>query len=86
MFNTISDKYLMIYFLIAERFNKFKHSEKGVTAVEYAIVIAGVAAVVAVIFGTDGEVSTLLKGIFSGVTTEIGTSMGITIPAPAPAP
>lgn len=40
----------------AERVHNYFKDERGVTAVEYAIVLAGVAAVVAVIFGKDGTV------------------------------
>lgn len=44
---------------------------RGVTAVEYAIVLAGVAAVVAVIFGKNGTVQTLLESIFKTVSQQV---------------
>lgn len=53
----------------------FAKSERGVTAVEYAIVLGGVAAVVAVIFGKDGTVSDLLKAIFAQVSKTVMSSM-----------
>ena len=56
----------------------FKDDERGVTAVEYAIVLAGVAAVVAVIFGQDGTVQKMLEGIFSNVESKVNASMSST--------
>lgn len=53
----------------------FLSDQKGVTAVEYAIVLAGVAAVVAVIFGKDGTVQHMLEGIFSNVEKQVSASM-----------
>ncbi|WP_140918302.1 Flp family type IVb pilin [Limnobaculum xujianqingii] len=43
---------------------KFANSEKGVTAIEYAVVVAGVTAVVMVVFGSTGPVSEMLTGTF----------------------
>ena len=57
MLNRVYDKYLAAYTCVAGCIHDFKRNEKGVTAVEYAIVIAGVAAVVSVVFGTGGSVS-----------------------------
>lgn len=53
----------------------FAKSERGVTAVEYAIVLGGVAAVVAVIFGKNGTVYQLLVEIFSEVSKKVISSM-----------
>ncbi|WP_114192324.1 Flp family type IVb pilin [Edaphovirga cremea] len=64
------------YVSATEAVRNFKKDEKGVTAVEYAIVIAGVAAFVAVIFGKDGTVATMLNNIFSDVTAKVSNSMG----------
>jgi pilus assembly protein Flp/PilA len=46
---------------------KFIKSEQGVTAIEYAIVAAGVSAVVLVIFGSGegAPVKTMLSEVFS---------------------
>lgn len=64
------------YVSATEAVRNFKKDEKGVTAVEYAIVIAGVAAFVAVIFGQNGTVSTMLTNIFGKVTASVNASMG----------
>lgn len=63
------------YVSAIEAVRNFKKDEKGVTAVEYAIVIAGVAAFVAVIFGKNGTVATMLTNIFSDVATKVSNSM-----------
>ena len=71
MLNRVYDKYLAAYTCVAGCIYDFKNNEKGVTAVEYAIVIAGVAAVVSVVFGTGGSVQTTLTSVFSAVTTKV---------------
>lgn len=53
------------YVYFTEALRNFKNDQRGVTAVEYAIVAAGVGGVVAVAFGTDGTVSQLLTKIFT---------------------
>ncbi|EMF0717551.1 Flp family type IVb pilin [Citrobacter freundii] len=53
----------------------FAKSERGVTAVEYAIVLGGVAAVVAVIFGQGGTVNQLLNAIFVQVSKTVMSSI-----------
>lgn len=58
-----------------EKVRGFLKSEQGVTAVEYAIVLAGVAAVVAVIFGKDGTVQQLLTSIFKTVSSQVQESL-----------
>lgn len=58
-----------------EAVRRFKMDERGVTAVEYAIVLAGVAGVVAIIFGKDGTVSTMLKGIFTTIQTNVTSNL-----------
>lgn len=59
----------------AERVHNYFKDERGVTAVENAIVLAGVAAVVAVIFGRGGTVENLLKSIFSTVSEQVMSSI-----------
>lgn len=57
---------------VTEAARNFKSNEKGVTAVEYAIVIAGVAAIVAVIFNKDsGPVARMLRNIFSTIESTV---------------
>lgn len=55
---------------------KIVTSEKGVTAIEYAVVVAGVAAVVMVVFGSNGKVSELLKNVFDNLDTRLDNLLG----------
>ncbi|MBK5143536.1 Flp family type IVb pilin [Budviciaceae bacterium BWR-B9] len=50
---------------------KFVNSEKGVTAIEYAVVVAGVTAVVMVVFGSTGPVKEMLEGTFETLKTRV---------------
>ncbi len=50
---------------------EFKNNNKGVTAVEYAVVVAGVTAIVLVIFKNDGIVANMLTAIFSKIETSV---------------
>ncbi|MES1770878.1 Flp family type IVb pilin [Escherichia coli] len=72
----LNEKTTAMYVNVTEAIRGFKRDEKGVTAVEYAIVIAGVAAVVAVIFGKDGAVQTMLTDIFGNIKDKVNESMG----------
>lgn len=69
--NALNDKAVATYVSATEAFRNFKRDEKGVTAVEYAIVIAGVAGVVTVIFGSGGTVSTMLTDIFDKIQSAV---------------
>lgn len=60
---------------VVEAVRRFKMDERGVTAVEYAIVLAGVAGVVAIIFGNGGTVSTMLTGIFDSIQTNVNANL-----------
>ena len=71
MLNRVYDKYLAACAFAIQHTGEFKKSEKGVTAVEYAIVIAGVAAVVSVVFGSGGTVETVLTDVFDGVKDKV---------------
>ena len=52
--------------------SKFIKNERGVTAIEYAIVAAGVSAVILVIFNKDtGPVSQMLDGVFNTLKTKL---------------
>ncbi|MBC1188371.1 Flp family type IVb pilin [Kluyvera sp. SCKS090646] len=53
----------------------FCKDQNGVTAVEYAIVLAGVAAVVAVVFGSNGQVQTMINSLFTKATTVVSTNI-----------
>lgn len=65
--NTIKNKVLSGCVAVSE----FKHNKKGVTAVEYAVVVAGVTAIVLVIFGRGGTVNQMLTTIFSEIQTNV---------------
>lgn len=52
---------------------KFVKNEQGVTAIEYAIVAAGVATVMLVIFKSDGPVATMLDDVFNNLKDRIST-------------
>lgn len=71
----LNEKTTSMYVNVTEAIRGFKRDEKGVTAVEYAIVIAGVAAVVAVIFGTNGPVKTMLETIFTNIQDKVVGSL-----------
>lgn len=51
---------------------KFARNQEGVTAIEYAIVAAGVAAVVMVIFANNGPVSSMLNNTFNSLGSKLG--------------
>ncbi|MCO6547004.1 MULTISPECIES: Flp family type IVb pilin [unclassified Gilliamella] len=54
---------------------KFVKNEQGVTAIEYAIVAAGVATVVFVVFKGDGPVATMLSDVFSTLKTKVTSTI-----------
>lgn len=76
LLKALNEKTTAMYVNVTEAIRGFKRDEKGVTAVEYAIVIAGVAAVVAVIFGEKGTVQTMLTEIFGDIKDKVNESMG----------
>ncbi|EHF1675572.1 Flp family type IVb pilin [Salmonella enterica] len=56
---------------IYSKCKKYLRTNDGVTAVEYAIVVAGVAAIVIAIFGTGGPVEDVLKTTFTTLKTKV---------------
>ena len=52
-------------------FKKLVSDERGVTAVEYAVVAAGVVAVVSVVFAQDGIVAQTITKAFEAMQTTI---------------
>lgn len=62
--------------IIGYKIKNFLKKEDGVTAVEYAIVVAGVAAVVLVVFGTGGPVDNMLSGTFKTLQTKVSALIG----------
>ncbi|MBG6242175.1 MAG: Flp family type IVb pilin [Candidatus Symbiopectobacterium sp. Dall1.0] len=71
----IQGKSIVSYVYFTEAIHNFKKDQRGVTAVEYAIVAAGVAAVVTVIFGEEGPVREMLTGIFGKIKTKVESSV-----------
>lgn len=54
-----------------ERVGQFIRDDEGVTAIEYAVVVAGVAAVVMFIFGDSGPVKSMLQSTFTTLNTKM---------------
>ncbi|AVO54474.1 Flp family type IVb pilin [Ectopseudomonas mendocina] len=55
-------------------YNRIKHflaDESGVTAIEYGILAAAMAAAIGIIFGSDGVFVTALKERFSSIADQI---------------
>ncbi|HID7510778.1 TPA: Flp family type IVb pilin [Enterobacter hormaechei] len=71
MLTFFDDVMTKAYVVTVAGFSRFKHDEKGVTAVEYAIVAAGVAAICTVIFGSSGPVKGMLNDIFVKISTTV---------------
>lgn len=67
----VQGKSIVGYMYFTEVMHNFKNDQRGVTAVEYAIVAAGVAAVVTVIFGENGPVRDMLTTIFTKIKTTV---------------
>lgn len=57
-------------------FSRFIKSEAGITAIEYAVLAAGVAGLIAVVAGTDGSIKTAIDSAFAKVTTAVGGGEG----------
>lgn len=56
---------------LVSKVKNFFNREDGVTAIEYAVVVAGVAAIVIVVFGQNGPINAALKGVFSKLQTQL---------------
>lgn len=50
---------------------KFARNQEGVTAIEYAIVAAGVATVVMVVFSNSGPVAGMLNNTFNALGSKL---------------
>ncbi|EDM1743936.1 TPA: Flp family type IVb pilin [Salmonella enterica subsp. enterica serovar 40:-:1,5] len=75
LLKALNEKTTAMYVNVIEAIRGFKRDQKGVTAVEYAIVIAGVAAVVAVIFGKGGTVEGMLESIFTNIENKVNGAL-----------
>lgn len=70
--NALIKTYCYTQTYVTNNVKNFFKKEEGVTAVEYAIVVAGVAAVVMFIFGTEnGPVKTMLNTTFTTLGTKL---------------
>ncbi|HFQ5441767.1 TPA: Flp family type IVb pilin [Vibrio vulnificus] len=49
----------------------FKHDQRGVTAIEYAVIAVAISALMLVVFGQGGKVETALQGAMSTVAGNI---------------
>ncbi|EBR4170945.1 Flp family type IVb pilin [Salmonella enterica] len=54
---------------------KYLRTNDGVTAVEYAIVVAGIAAIVLFIFGDTGPVKSMLNDTFTNLETKVSSAL-----------
>ncbi|HHQ7228708.1 TPA: Flp family type IVb pilin [Salmonella enterica subsp. enterica] len=61
---------------ISNKCKKYLRKNDGVTAVEYAIVVAGVAAIVLAVFGTTGPVQSMLNDTFTNLKTQVSNLIG----------
>lgn len=59
---------------MTSRLQQFLQDESGVTAIEYGILAAAMAAAVGVIFGTDGDFIQALRGKFKSIADDITTA------------
>lgn len=59
--------------LVHTTFNALKKDQRGVTAIEYALVAVAITGVVAAVFGSDatGGLGAALKGAITKVTTAL---------------
>lgn len=57
--------------VVVNQLKKFLADESGVTAIEYGILAAAMAAAIGVIFGSDGVFVTALKERFSSIADQI---------------
>ncbi|WP_112479844.1 Flp family type IVb pilin [Vibrio variabilis] len=60
-----------LYEKVVTVFYDFKQDERGVTAIEYGLIAAAMAAAIAAAFAGDGTLITNLKALF----TSVGTSL-----------
>ena len=64
------------YYSAKNSVQNFIKRQDGVTAIEYAIVAAGVAAVVVFVFSDDGTFKAALEGIFNRLSNQLNGLLG----------
>ncbi|NOI26769.1 Flp family type IVb pilin [Vibrio mediterranei] len=67
----ITKLYVQTQLKSEELIKDFLNKEDGVTAIEYAVVAAGVTAIVAVLFGSTGPVKTMLTSVITAMSAKI---------------
>lgn len=68
---TLFNNVVSAYYTTKSRAADFIRKQDGVTAIEYAIVAAGVAAVVLVVFEKDGSFGKALSEVFSSLSSKL---------------
>lgn len=68
---TLFNNVVSAYYTTKSRAADFIRKQDGVTAIEYAIVAAGVAAVVLVVFEKDGSFGQALSDVFSSLSSKL---------------
>lgn len=68
---TLFNNVVSAYYTTKSRAGDFIRKQDGVTALEYAIVAAGVASVVLMIFKSDGSFGTALNNVFGNISNKI---------------
>ncbi|GAL28800.1 Flp pilus assembly protein [Vibrio variabilis] len=51
--------------------NDFKNDERGVTAIEYGLIAAAMAAALTVVFGSDGSIVEPLQNAFNSIVSAL---------------
>ncbi|GAL21051.1 Flp pilus assembly protein [Vibrio maritimus] len=51
--------------------NDFKNDERGVTAIEYGLIAAAMAAALTVVFGSDGSIVEPLQNAFNKIVSSL---------------
>lgn len=70
------DTAVSAYYSVKSRVASFAKDQNGVTAIEYAVVAAGVAGVVIAVFGSDGSFSKALTNVFADLTKKLNELIG----------
>ncbi|MDF7680969.1 Flp family type IVb pilin [Enterobacteriaceae bacterium ESL0689] len=71
MLTNVYNKYLKVCTNLSIKIDLFKKSEHAVTTIEYAIVVAGIASVVAFTFATDSVVYDFFDDIYYPIWDKI---------------
>lgn len=59
---------------LTKSLTKFLRDEEGAVAIEYALVAAGIAAVVLAFFSSTGDFGTLLTNLYKKIATAAGVT------------